>query len=668
MSSFKRKETIQNLSNRNPVRKWLGVLMGSLLLIILLWAAISSFRAYKAIQSLRVSQQKIELLMDGGLQQLNLFEAEDLVMTVREDLLTIRSAIGPAIGLAPLFHWVPKYGTLLENGPQLLDMADLGSEAALFAFRAAAPALLVLQQKGAGDGGAIPAVVQSLESSSADLRQALAALQQLALVREGIQDSETWPWEPQQLLAQLDSYLPLAEDAMILGRVFPALFGSERQKTYLLIGQNEDELRPTGGFISGAGILVIEDGNIVSIEFANANLIDDWQNKPYGFPPAPFNEFLGMDIFLFRDANFWPDFQKSAITAMQLYNYGQDSSLDGVIAFNQNFLQMLIEATGPLYVPELDITVDSGNVIQAMREEWGPADGQTDWINQRKAFMGPFAKAFTTKITGNLESLDMATFGQRFSTAVERRDIQFFMLDTDVAEALSDAGWDGQLSSVAGQDYLMIVETNLGFNKANAAVDRDVSYKVKLDEDGQASARLKIDYEHTSNANAQECEHGTVYSADTKYEDLIADCYWNYLRVFVPEESLLLNSSEHPVSADKLLIKQPWDGKARTYHDFDAGYTYFDNFFLLPAGQSTTVDFDYMLPDVVTTGRQGVSSYRLAIDKQSGIGKQFLKFVLTLPTGSEFISSSPVPSSVNGQDLIFEHDQVQDMQINVHYR
>ncbi len=650
------------------IRKWVTVIFGTVLIIVSIWLALSIFRTVKAVRSLLESKQRVELIVDGGLMRANPNELNDLATSVREDILTLRSAIGPAANLSPLLSWLPKYGPLLANGRELLELADLGSEAGLYAMRGVIPALIAIQSDNVDSTGPIPAVARSLESSSADFEKASMALQELRVVRDEITVTEAWPWELQRIMFELDNALPVAQDALILGQVLPEMLGNDGRQTYLLVAQNEDELRATGGFISGAGIVVIEDGNILSIDFENANLVDDWTNKPYGFPPLPFYEFMGMDIFLFRDANFWPDFPTSAETMMQLYSYGQDVPLNGVIAFNQKFVQLLLEATGPIHISELDITVNSNNVIEAMRQEWGPSDGQADWVQQRKAFMGPFANGFISHINSDLLSMDLKKIGENIHTAVGQRDLQFYMRDPSVAQSLAKAGWDGRLTAFPDQDYLMLVETNLGFNKVNAAVDRSVSYEVTLDERGAASAFTTIDYSHTGDIVNQECLHGTTYSNLTQYEDLIADCYWNYLRVLVPSGSQLSDASSHPVPAEQLLVDQSWNGTARPFDEPDSGYTYFDNFLLLPTGQTTLVTFSYLLPEVVTSEPGGVTHYHLAIDKQSGTGNLPLMVTLNLPPGSEVIASNPEPTMISEQSLLFEIELTTGYQIDVQYR
>ena len=182
------------------------------------------------------------------------------------------------------------------------------------------------------------------------------------------------------------------------------------------------------------------------------------------------------------------------------------------------------------------------------------------------------------------------------------------------------------------------------------------------------SAYLTIDYSHAGDIANQECRHGTTYSSVTQYEDLIADCYWNYLRVLVPAGSQLIEASRHPVSAEKLLVNQSWNGVARQFDNLYDGYTYFDNFLLLPSGQTTSAAFSYFLPGVATSEPGESTHYRLAVDKQSGMSNLPLMIRLTLPPGSKFMASNPDPTTLSDQVLTFEFELNKDLQLDVQYR
>ena len=58
-------------------------------------------------------------------------------------------------------------------------------------------------------------------------------------------------------------------------------------RSYLILAQNPDELRPTGGFITGVALVTGSRGRLVAFELSDANLVDDYAHVAYPAPPEP---------------------------------------------------------------------------------------------------------------------------------------------------------------------------------------------------------------------------------------------------------------------------------------------------------------------------------------------------------------------------------------------
>ncbi len=80
------------------------------------------------------------------------------------------------------------------------------------------------------------------------------------------------PYVHDLLLGKVDPVLALMQDGQSAALALPSILGATQDgpKTYLLLVQNEDELRPTGGFITASGNLVIQDGKVISLEFESS--------------------------------------------------------------------------------------------------------------------------------------------------------------------------------------------------------------------------------------------------------------------------------------------------------------------------------------------------------------------------------------------------------------
>lgn len=609
-------------------------------------------------------------MLDTGFTNVNPDEAEAAVLGIREDVAELADQTRPFTMIAPLFGWLPKVGPLLTASPHLLEMADAGTEAAAYAIQGLKPGLAVMQAPNEEGVSRLPAMMDVVAGAGPELEQAAEAMDRVVAARDEIGDPAGLPWRVRTLLAELDPLLPAAQDALHLAPVLPAIMGQNGPRSYLILAQNEDEIRPTGGFISGAGLLVVDQGNIVTLAFEDANVIDDFLNKPYDFPPQPLYEFMLSELFLFRDANFWPDFPTSAESAMNLYTYGQDVPLDGVIAIDQTFLQMLIGVVGPIEVAEIGQTITEENVISLLRSSWGIEEGQTvgEWFNSRKAFMGPMAAAIRDRFEHDPGSIDARGMARMMHQAIAAKHLQIHMRDPRVRAILAELGWDGRLENTTGQDLLMIVETSVGFNKARPLIENSLAYHVTLAEDG-GQADLTLNYRHLGQDDNQGCKQGIPYSGGIQYEILINDCYWNYLRIYSPTGSQLIRASEHPAPGEWLGSGRDWPGQASTIADDPSGLAVFANMFILPRGRSLAANFTYRLPAAIIQEQEfGQKEYQLTVHKQAGLPPLPLEVTVTLPPGAQLISTEPAPNRLAGQDVVFITSLDADLDFVLIYR
>ncbi|MGB5060821.1 MAG: DUF4012 domain-containing protein [Candidatus Promineifilaceae bacterium] len=652
-------------------RKFIWITILVLVLLLIGWLGLKAWRIAQTTQSLLARQAEAETLAANGLAGLDPDKTEALVMGVRSDVLTLQKEVAPFLPLMPYLGWVPKYGSTLVIAPQLLDMAVAGLDTAAYSIRGLKPALVIMQPGGDSQESALTVLAQSLANAEPDLRAANDSFAGVMAARAAIGDTSNLPGRVQDLFAKADEWLPLAEDGLKFALIAPAMMGMDGPRRYLVIAQNEDELRPTGGFISGAGIITMIDGRIQDFTFTNAYNIDNYLEKPYDIPPEPLEKFMGLELFLFRDANFWPDFPTSAETLMDLYSYGQDApQLDGAIALDQRFLQLLIEALGTVTIPDENLALNAGNLTDALRQAWGVQEGQNaqEWVTTRKDFLGPFAGAIKNKIETDFSSIDLQKLAANMNTAVQTKHLQIYTRHPQEQAVLDELGWDGRLAPAPNSDFLAIVDTNVGYSKANIYVEKTADYNVTLDDAG-AHAALTLQYTHTRPDNGQPCIHYNinVYNDLPDYLTLADACYWNYLRIYVPEGSQLITSTVHTIPGESHIFGQTWQGPAQVLSE-TAGLTTFANYLLLPMGQTLESRYEYLLPTVVSADENGRKTYHLDVIQQAGNHPFPFSAAITLPEGAQVLSATPVPTAVNGRTLQFKLNIDTNSQITVQYQ
>ncbi|MCB8966625.1 MAG: DUF4012 domain-containing protein [Ardenticatenaceae bacterium] len=661
------------MRSKNTSTKVLRFVILAGFLLIVLWLGLKGWRIAQAARSLLAAQTQVETLMAEGLAQIDPNEAEALLLQVRQDVVTLKRETAVFMPLTPYLTWLPRVGPLMPAARPLMEMADAGTEAGVYALRGLKPTLALLQNDAPGTER-IAALVQTLNSAKPDLQQTSQAFDRLVAARAALGDTSAFPAQLQTLLDRADPWLPVAQTGLQVAQIMPDIMGVSGQRRYLVIAQNEDEARPTGGFIAGAGLVVVENGRIVDLTFRDANLVDAWSDdlrtltKPYGDPPLPIQQFLGLDLFLFRDANFWPDFPTSAEMAMELYSYGQDSGpLDGAIAIDQQFMQMLLQVIGPIDVATENVSINGSNVISAMREAWGIDEGETvrEWIFDRKSFMATFAAAILQKIQTDFNTVDPLFLIHTLNEAIAQRHLQVYMRNANEAAVLYAVNWDGRLSNDSGQDLLMVVDTNMGYNKVNIHVDNAIRYHVNL---ATQQANLAVTYQHRGTDEGEPCYQGTPYTSDVTYIGRADTCYWNYMRVYAPAGSVLQESSRHLVPGTTMFNGQTWDETAVTVTDDPTGLAVFANFFLLPWGQQLATTFQYQLPPGIIHDEANEHIYRLMIYKQPGTRPQTIEIMVELPANAMLVSSTLTPTSVVGSAVSFVTNLETDMELMISYR
>src|SRR5690606_23963498 len=105
-----------------------------------------------------------------------------------------------------------------------------------------------------------------------------------------------------------------------------------------------------------------------------------------------------------------------------------------------------------------------------------------------------------------------------------------------MADLLARRNWDGVLRPGTG-DYLMVVDSNVGFNKTNAVVQSNFAYDVDLTNPEFPEASLVVTHQNQASDQVP-CRPYPYIAGSGISDDLlqrqypIDRCYWNYLRIY----------------------------------------------------------------------------------------------------------------------------------------
>jgi hypothetical protein len=335
-----------------------------------------------------------------------------------------------------------------------------------------------------------------------------------------------------------------------------------------------------------------------------------------------------------------------------------------VIALDQQALPYLLRAFEPVVVEGQQVTSD--NVIQLMRQHWAPAEGQKlnrEWWSQRKSFMLTLAETIQQQVEGDFASVDLLLLAQSLPQALAEKHLLLYLEDPAGADFLAKQNWDGALASRRG-DYLMVVDANIGFNKASAMVARQLNYQVALAEDGSAQAHLNLLYRHQAKNHPDSCSKEIRY--DPVYEQNMERCYWDYLRVIVPNDTKLLNGPQNIVAGQYL-----WRGQATTGEidvtPLGSDKLSWGQLFLLAPQKTLSLDYVYTLPSGTARRAGDHWEYHLYLQKQAGTGHLPAEIRIIVPKGARLHNSQPQPLDQQAEVVTYRLSLNTDQEILLSY-
>ena len=623
-------------------------------------------RAESGLRHLQVAQS--QLSSEGIALASDKLEAVERELTAAEaDFRGARSDLWPFDSVSPMLGWVPGVGPELKAAPPLLDMATSASTAGRLACEGMEP-LAELASQGrlrvVSLEGFDERILVALAAGRGKFQEAQIELGKARQLRQSLSQGDL-PRRFSGYLSQVDSLAqlePTLRAAAAAPELLTSLLGLDQPQSYLILAQNSLELRATGGFMSGVWLITLDQGRVTRLDFLDSADVDD-PSKPAILPPEPLFKYMQAGVWLFRDTNWSPDFPTSARVAEDFYQMGQGVSVDGVIAIDEAGLRSVVKALGPIYVQGVAEPITESNLQERLENGLypGPEEGAPSTLRPSKLFMKALAEALLGRLLVGLSAPDMTSLLAAVQRTLVGRHLVLYLHQEAARRLLAENGWDGALRPADG-DYLMAVDSNVGYNKVNAAIVRAIEYQVSLDTD-RPQARATITYRNLSTEKVAECVQQTTY---TTYEKWKSGCYWNYFRLLVPGDSQLTRATYIPLPRGSLLS---WMGHATsnepTVGPPEADRQAFANFFAVAPGESRSVTFEYDLPKQVLNGSAQEWRYHLLVQKQAGTTANSLRVRVVLPNGARVVATAPQTASLQGYIIEFQTDLAVDREFTV---
>ncbi|NQW21553.1 MAG: DUF4012 domain-containing protein [Chloroflexi bacterium] len=449
------------------------------------------------------------------------------------------------------------------------------------------------------------------------------------------------------------------------------LVGTGSNARYLLLGANSDEIRASGGFISNVWVLEFADGALVDPEPFDVVGLDNLDILDQYSPADPALQIhMSAPVILMRDVSWDPHFPEVASEAVRIFELsGGDAEFQGVIVLNQNVFASLMVVLG-------ESRSDEGGITFSMALE--SLKTGTDVFG--RSFVDEVITDFVSDLGDTADSETIVELAKSIAASFRSRNIQMFLINEKLQQRLEFLGIAGTMP-VTSQDRFYVVDSNVGWSKSNQFVTRSTDYSIDLAQP-EPKVDILINYQHGGSRKSQEIDlvkksefanevmswnfYGEDITLQTTNDDLCGDqfqfdvldyeqlgnrCYWNFVRVYVPDGSVFDELPYLPMPLKSVAVQT---GRAREGEDSSSVIygnegVYATGLMKVPAGETIELRYKYSPPGSIVQHEDGLFTYSLLLSPQPGIIDEKILINVSLPdTASITYSSHPLVTTING--------------------
>lgn len=393
-------------------------------------------------------------------------------------------------------------------------------------------------------------------------------------------------------------------------------------KTYAVLLQDNQEIRPSGGFIQSIALVTMNNGKIGDIQYHRADSLDKELQGVMVAPSDLATQLKEQHLYL-HDANWFGDFTESGEKIAWFIEKSTGRDVQGVIALNTTVLQELLKITGDVSVQ--NEVVSSQNVQDKIlvhaRESLETTTGVTDF------FTNVYATVFSALL--DAEPSTYSTAFHVFRKLFDQAEIQITSSDPALQTTFKTLAWTGEIvtppcpaqfsSTECRVATLYQLDTNVGINKANKFIKKKHEQNIELKED-QTIYNYKLTYENSGKSDVW--PGGPVP---------------NYVRIYLGNLSVLQKIEVNGVVIETSNIK------IEKYNDYQMiGFN-----IEIPTQSITTVSMTYTEPPI-----SAGEAFTFFWQRQAGVGNTPL--TLSLKAHNSLIPTLVAPeASLSSDQIVF---------------
>jgi hypothetical protein len=379
-------------------------------------------------------------------------------------------------------------------------------------------------------------------------------------------------------------------------QLLPAMLGSSTPRTYLVLFQNNAELRAGGGNPGALALLSVQNGRISLVKQASTSNFPHYAEPVLPLPVETAGLYGNITGEYMQDVTLTPQFPLSAALAREMWRRQFGTTVDGVLSIDPVALSYLLSATGPVTLPSGDQLTSANAVKLLLSDVYAryPIPAQQD------AFFGAAAAAVFGRVAQG--DFDPKAMIQALSKAGDEHRVRLWSAYPSEQASLAQTSLAGDLPVpvTAAGTYGIYLNDATG-----AKMDYYLQMKVAVGatacrKDGRPNSGVAVTLTNTAPADAATSLSGYVTGGGDF--GVAPGSVQTNVAVYAPESAVFLGATRDGA---------PFPLQRTT----DSGRPVAQFPVLLKPGESTTVQVEFLgahastrVPDVVATPTIGANT------------------------------------------------------------
>lgn len=419
-----------------------------------------------------------------------------------------------------------------------------------------------------------------------------------------------------QQLSDFNSILLSSSD------ILAQFMGLDEEVTYLILAQNNDSMRPSGGKVEAYGWFSVRNGRLTGFDFSASTL-----SSPVP-PNSSFTDILSIPSWWIAyetalnaawEGSWYADFPSTGQMALDYYNAGgnYNSPVNGIIAVDFESLQQIISVLGEVNLPEIEEPLTTSNFRDVI---YNPDNYGIQTFEQY------IATVYKT-VFADLQHIDRRQSLQLLTVILEglvQHNVMVYVPDPEIQATIDLLGWSGAQIKPNADDYLLVADTNLT-NKSNHSVVRSLTYDVEILPDNSRLSNLSVRYDYFNSVASGDPAINPDFFGSRDYRTLT--------QIYLPKDSSIVEESNTVESTSVELDD----------------YKLFVTQLNVEYDSSEQMSITYETPPSENPATD-LFNYRILIEKQPGLPIQDIELQVKLPTNANIIWVSQEPNAYYALD------------------